>query len=89
MLDIDENAVRSVLIVFTGLERVILVPERRDAHEVMRKNPVNVESAYTINAEKVRINDRGAISHFYMGRNANIAFFEDYDTQIQYCLFNM
>lgn len=68
---------------FTGLEKMILIPERRDAHEVMRQHPRNVDSAYTINAERVKVNANGGISHLYMGRNSNIAFFEDYDSQLK------
>ncbi|OIR57718.1 MAG: Rad18-like recombination and DNA repair protein [Amphiamblys sp. WSBS2006] len=75
VLEITNSAVRNTVVLFSSVEKILLIADRKEAEREMQQRPRNADFAYTDYAAKITVGTR-LKTHFYGGkRDRN--FFED------------
>eukprot|EP00923_Selenidium_pygospionis_P056270 GHVN01098133.1.p1 GENE.GHVN01098133.1~~GHVN01098133.1.p1 ORF type:complete len:1025 (-),score=179.56 GHVN01098133.1:562-3636(-) len=76
VVGIENEVVRNVLVLFCGIDKILLIEERVEAERVMKTRPKNAEIAYTIYAARISVSSR-IKSHIYGGKET--LYFEDHE----------
>eukprot|EP00917_Polyrhabdina_sp_WS-2016_P016582 GHVP01035851.1.p1 GENE.GHVP01035851.1~~GHVP01035851.1.p1 ORF type:complete len:1062 (+),score=248.29 GHVP01035851.1:357-3542(+) len=75
VLSVDNPVVKSAIILFSGIERILLIADRKEAERIMESKPKNADTAYTDYAARVSV-ERNSKSHMCkLGKIRD--FFED------------
>jgi len=81
ILAIDEPLVSNQLITLNNIEQIILIEDRPMAHRVIKSSPRNVDCAYTLTGDKIKMNN-GSLSDFRQ-RDDGIYWFEDKESKVR------
>ncbi|TBT98944.1 chromosome segregation ATPase [Hamiltosporidium tvaerminnensis] len=81
VLNIKETVVLNQLIIFSNIEQIILIESRKEAYSVIKSMPLNVDSAYTIEGDRIKM-FRNSLSD-YRPRNSNKFYFENSSFKIE------
>jgi len=80
VLEADEPLVLSQLIMLNGIEQIILVESREDAHRIIRGNPKHVDCAYIPSGDRIKLFN-GSLSDFRQKDDGSY-WFEDQSSRI-------
>lgn len=84
MLDVvqlDHPLVANHLITLNSIEQIILIEDRQKAYQAIKKNPPDVDCAYTQSGDKIKLQN-GSLSDF-RPRDDGVYWFEDKESRMK------
>ena len=81
VLDFKDESVKKFAIITHNIEQLILIEDRVKAYNIIKENPINVESGYTINGDRIKM-VANSLSDF-RARDDGKYFFEDKSSKIK------
>jgi hypothetical protein len=83
VLDITQPVVVNQLIILANIEQIMLIEEREKAYSVIRSKPFNVDSAYTIDGDRIKMYGKSLTD--YRERGTDRYFFENSVGKLEEC----
>lgn len=81
VLQIDDQLVSNQLITINNIEQIILIEDRENAHSVIRTDPRDVDCAYTLTGDKIKLYN-GSLSDF-RAKDDGVYWFENKESKIK------
>lgn len=81
VIDIRNDIISNQLVTMNSIEQLILIEDRSSAHNIIMKNPRNVDSAYTPSGDRIKLVN-GSLTDFRQ-RDDGYYWFEDKSSKIR------